>query len=100
MPEKVNRKLDLMVKKLLVYLWCGVQESEWFSVDVWTAKNFTYLHSGRPLPGSTDMATRNEGVGIRLDARASEAWRQGGGVWKTVSSTVVTKMKWTNRSQR
>ena len=81
--EGVDRKLDLLVHELQRYgvSKAGVQESKWFGVDVWTAADgYTFLHSGRPLPGSADVATRNEGVGILLDARASEArWGDMGG---------------------
>ena len=35
------------------------------------------------------MIKRNEGVGIVLDPRMSEAWRGTGGVWKAVSSRIV-----------
>ena len=83
--ESVDRKLDLLVKELQRYgvAIAGVQESKWFGADVWPAVDgFTFLHSGRPLPGGDDVASRNEGVGILLDARAGEAWRQGGEVWK------------------
>ena len=40
-----------------------LQESRWFGKDVWPAADgYTFLHSGRPLPNSGDIATRNEGV--------------------------------------
>ena len=102
--ERVDRKLDLLVHELQRYgvSIAGVQESKWFGVDVWTAADgYTFLHSGRPLPGSADVATRNEGVGILLDARASEAWRPGGEIWEGVSSRVVmARLKWISRGQR
>ena len=102
--EGSDRKLNLLVQELQRYgvAVAGVQESKWFGVDVWTAgEGFTFLHSGRPLPGGSEVAVRNEGVGILLDARASEAWRQGGKTWKAVSSRVVmARLKWISKGQR
>ncbi len=68
----------------------GVQESR-FGEDVWPAADgYTFLHSGRPLPSSDDeVAARNEGVGILMDARASEAWRLGVEVWRNISYRIV-----------
>ena len=80
----------------------GVQESRWFESDVWpAAEGYTFLHSGRPLPDSGDPATRNEGVRILLDERATVAWRQGGEVWEAISSRVImARLKWIGREQR
>ena len=47
------------------------------------------------------MAARNEGVGILLDGKAAAAWRQGGEVWKAVSSRIVmARLKWIGKGQR
>ena len=40
------------------------------------------LISGRAVPLSDAHYLRNEGVGIFLDEKASEAWKLGGEVWK------------------
>ena len=46
------------------------------------------------------MTSRNEGAGILLDARAGGAWRQGGEVWKAVSSRVVmARLKWISEGE-
>ncbi len=102
--EGVDRKLDLLVKELQKYrvLLAGVQESRWFGEDVWPAADgYTCLHSHRPLPNSDDeVAARNEGMGILMDARASSAWRQGGEVWRSISSRlVVARLQWVGRGQ-
>ena len=72
---KVDRKLDLLVGELRRYgvSIAGIQESKWFGSDVWPADGYTFLHSGRPLPGVDERATRNEGVGIALDEKATVA---------------------------
>ena len=62
---------------------------------MWKADGYTFLHSGRPLPRDTDGATRNEGVGIALDEKASVAWRNAGEQWEAVSSRLVTaRLQW------
>ena len=49
---KVDRKLDLVVQELKRYrvAVAGIQESKWFGSDVWDAGEYTFLHSGHPLP--------------------------------------------------
>ena len=37
-----------------------------------------FLHSGRPLPGDQERASKNEGVGIALDEKATVAWKNAG----------------------
>lgn len=102
--DVVDRKLDLLVKEMERYgvSVVGIQESKWFGREVWpVAGGYIFLHSGRPLPASEDMAIRNEGVGILLDGRAAAAWRQAGEVWEAVSSRVITaRLKWVGRGQR
>jgi hypothetical protein len=68
----------------------GIQESKWSGSDVWQAGGCTFLHSGRSLAGVDERATRNEGVGIVLDDKASRAWRNAGEQWEAVSSRLVT----------
>ena len=80
----------------------GIQETRWFGRDVWLAADgYTFLHSGRPLPGRGETATRNEGLGVLLNGRATAAWRQGAEVWEVVSSRIVkARMKWVGCGQR
>ena len=48
----------------------GVQETKWFSCDVWPATHgYTLLHSGQE-----EGKKRNEGVGIMLNKFARIAW--------------------------
>ena len=90
-PSIVDRKLDLLMRELARYSVsvAGIQETKWFGRDVWTAEGYTFLHSGRPLPSDGDQATRNEGVGIALDRKATEAWKAAGEKWEAVSSRIV-----------
>ena len=87
----VDRKATLMVQELKKYRMnlTGISETKWFGQNVYNIDNYKILHSGRPIPDSGEMIERNEGVGIVLDPRTSEAWRGTGGVWKAVSSRVV-----------
>ena len=39
---------------------------------------YTFLHSGHPLPGDQARASRNEGVGIALDEKATVARKNAG----------------------
>ena len=89
-PHTVDSKLDLMVKELKCYQAsvAGIQETtcKWFGMDAWPADGYTFLHSGQPLPRDDGSATRNEGVGIALDEKATTAWKEAGEVWEAVSS--------------
>ena len=61
------------------------------------ADRYTFLHSGCPLPGDQERATRNEGVGIALDKKATVAWKDAGEVWGAVSSRIISaRFKWVN----
>ena len=71
--EVVDRKLDLLVGELKKYgvPHAGLQESRWLGMDVWpVADGYTFLSSGRPLPGDGEKAATNAGVGLLLDVRA------------------------------
>ena len=95
--DTVDRKLDLVVRELKRYgvAVAGIQESRWFGSDVWDAGEYTFLHSGRPLPDAGASALRNEGVGIALDKVATEAWKNAGEKWEAVSSRIVmARPKW------
>ena len=99
----VDRKLDLLVRELRRYKVsvAGVQETKWFGSDVWPASGYTFLHSGHPLPGNEEVATRREGVGIALDERATLAWKNAGEVWEAVSSRiVVARLKWPTQKKQ
>ena len=79
----------------------GIQETKWFGKDVWDAQGYTFIHSGRPLPGGEGPAVRNEGVGIALDEMATAAWKAAGEVWDAVSSRIVTaRLKSTSIGRR
>ena len=102
-PGKVDRKLDLVVRELSRYRVsvAGIQESKWFGSDVWPADGYTFLHSGHPLPSEHDRGTRNEGVGIALDEKATVAWKNAGEVWEAVSSRIVmARLLWTGSGKR
>lgn len=51
-PHCVDRKLDILVKKLkrLCVAIAGIQETKWFGKDIWTTDGYTLLHSRSPLP--------------------------------------------------
>ena len=68
-PGKIDRKIDLLMGELRKYgvSVAGIQETKWFGKDVWPVGRYTFLHSGSPLPGDQERASRNEGVGIALD---------------------------------
>ena len=95
--EKIDRKIGLLVGALRKYgvSVAGIQETKWFVMDVWPAGGYTFLHSGRPLPGDQERASRNEGVGIVLDGEATVAWKYTGEVWEAVSSRIASaRLKW------
>ena len=81
-PGKIDRKIDLLMGELRKYgvSVAGIQETKWFGKDVWPVGRCTFLHSGRPLPGDQERASRNEGVGIALDEKATVAWKNAGEV--------------------
>ena len=65
-----------------------------------SVKGYTFLHLGKLIPDGADVATRNEGMGILLDERATAAWRQGGEVWEAINSrTVMARPKWMGKRQ-
>ena len=80
----------------------GIQETKWFGQDIWSATDyFTFLHSGRPLPSEGEEAKRNERVGILLDKRATEGWKEAGEEWEAMSSRIVTaRLKLSSVGQR
>ena len=57
----------------------GIQETKWFGCDVWPAGDgWCFLHSGRQLLSSGEVAQRGEGVGILLNPQGVEAWHAAG----------------------
>ena len=96
----VDRKLNLPVRELKRFgmsiagilngsvVMCGKQEH---------TPSYT-LASPYQLSDS-ERATRNEGVGIALDEKASAAWRNAGEQWEAVSSRpVMARLQWSWRS--
>ena len=60
-----------------------------------------FLHSGCPLPGDQERASRNEGVGIALDEKATVAWKNAGEVWEAVSSRIISaRLKWVHTGKK
>ena len=91
--QSLDQKLDILMMELKRYniAVAGIQETKWFGVDVWpAAEGYTFLHSGRPLPKNDEDVVRNEGVGIALDRKATEAWKAAGEVWEAVSSRIIS----------
>ena len=74
-PQAIDRKLDLLMRELRQYsVSVGAnQETKWFGSDIWQAKGYTFLHSGRPMPSDHENAIRREGVGFALDEKATAA---------------------------
>ena len=96
-PGKIDRKIHLLMGELRKYgvSVAGIQETKWFGKDMWPVGRYTFLHSGRPLPGDQERASRSEGVGIVLGEKAPVAWKDAGEVWEAVSSRIISaKLKW------
>lgn len=56
---------------------------------------------GRPLPGEEEKATRNEGVGILLDPKSTDAWKRAGENWEAVSSRIISiRLQMVGQGQR
>ena len=90
--NNVDRKLDLVVSELKRYgvSIAAIQETKWFGSDIWQADDYTFLHSGRPLPNNVESAMRNEGVGIALNKEATKTWKEAGEGWDAVNSRIIT----------
>ena len=66
-----------------------------------SAGGYTFLHSGCPLPGDQERASRNEGVGIALTKKATVAWKDAGEVWEAVSSRMISaRLKWIDTGKK
>ena len=68
----------------------AIQETKWFGSDIWQSNDYTFLHSGRPMPDHGDIAVQNEGVRLALDKEATKAWKEAGEVWEAVNSRIIT----------
>ena len=64
-PGMVDRKLDLLVRELKRHgiSIAGIQETKWFGSDMSPA--------GHPLPSDQERGTRNEGIEIALNKKAT-----------------------------
>ena len=87
----VDHKINFLVKELRRFEMSitGVSETKWFGQGVYDVDGFVMVHSGRPVPGDSDLAIRNEGVGIIMSPNAAAAWRKSGENWRAVSSRIV-----------
>ena len=102
-PGKIDSKIDLLMGELRKYgvSVAGIQETKWFGKDVWPVGRYTFLHSGRPLPGDQERASRNEGVRIALGEKATVAWKNAGEVWEAVSSRIISaRLKWVHTGNK
>ena len=88
----VDHKATLMVQELKRFRMniTGISETKWFGQAVYEVEGYTILHSGCPIPGESQIAKQNEGVGIVLDLQMTTAWKEAGEIWKAVSSQIVT----------
>ena len=54
-----------------------------------------------PLSGDQERASRNEGVGIALDEKATVAWKNAGEVWEAVSARIIpARLKWVHTGKK
>ena len=53
----------------------GISETKRFGQNIYNIEGYSYtvLHAGRPVQGEGEAVKRNEGVGIVMDPRKSEA---------------------------
>ena len=62
---------------------------------------YTFLHSSCTLPGDQERDSRNEGVGIALDKKATVAWKDTGEMWESVNSRVISaRLKWVDTGKK
>ena len=87
----VDRKINFLVEELRRFEMSitGVSETKWFGQGVYDVDGFLMVHSGRPVPGDSDLVIRNEGVGIIMSPNVAAAWRKSGENWKAISSRIV-----------
>ena len=72
----VDRKINFLVGELRRFEMSitGVSETKWFGQGVYEVDGFVMVHSGRPVPGESDLVIRNEGVGIIMSPSVAAAW--------------------------
>ena len=62
---------------------------------------YAFLHSGCTLPGDQERDSRNEGVGIALDKKATVAWKDAGEMWDAVNSRIISaRLNWVNTGKK
>ena len=90
----VDRKINFLVEELRHFEMSitGVSETKWFEQRIYDVDGFVMVHSGQPLPGDSDLAIRNEGVGIIMSPNVAAAWRKSGDNWRAVGSRIVYVM--------
>ena len=72
-------------------MWLVYRRHAGFGNYVWPVSGGgVFLHSGRALPGEGEPRRRYEGMGILLNAKATELWRRSGEEWKVISLRIVT----------
>ena len=79
-----ERKIDQVVDELKRYRVCvaALQETKWFSAEVYEVGESVVLTSGRPVPEVDQCRQRGEGVAIILRGSAVSAWKRGGNQWR------------------
>ena len=98
----IDRKLDLLVRELNRHgiSIAGIQETNGLEAMWGLLKGipFTLWSS---LLSDYERGTRNEGVGIALDKKATAAWKNAGEVYEVVSSSVVmARWMWTGLGKK
>ena len=80
----MNRKVSFLVHKLKCDVHAsGISETKWFGQAVYEVEEYTILHSGCPVPTEAPMARS-------LDPALTAAWKEAGGVWEAVSSSIAS----------
>ncbi|XP_065189682.1 uncharacterized protein LOC135820293 [Sycon ciliatum] len=88
--DKKCRRVAAELRRLSVAA-AGLQETHWFGDDIYVVDGFTILCSGRPVPGDGAPGNRRgEGVALALNKFATDAWKNGGSVWRAVGPRLVT----------
>ena len=67
----------------------GISKTNWFGQKLYEVDGFVMTHSGRPVPGESDLVIRNEGVEIIVSPNVVAAWRNSGKNWIAISSRIV-----------
>ncbi len=88
----VDTKSAIMVQVFKEYGMniVGISETKWFGLRKYKVNDHLILHSGHPVPAEDEAVERNEGAGIVLDPDMARLWKEGGEVWKPISSRIVS----------